>query len=419
MEKLFEGTLLSLYGKNNLDQQKKRYQRALDEFCKEFGTDGLEHYQLFSAPGRTEIGGNHTDHNCGKVLAASVGLDVIAVVVPTADSCISIKSEGFDRDDVNLSGLEPVPAERGSSAALIRGVAAGFAKEGFKLGGFRAYTISNVLKGSGLASSAAFEVLLGTILNHLYNDGRVPEVKIAQIGQFAENEYFGKPSGLMDQMSSAVGGFVALDFKHPERPLIERIDFDLAASGYTLCIVNTKADHANLMEEYASIPAEMSAIAGFFSCSVLRQITKEDIILNIKILREQYGDRAVLRAMHYFDENKRVERLSYALKVKDFPSFLHNIALSGNSSYKYLQNIYSVHDTAHQALAIGLYTAEKVLNGRGCCRVHGGGFAGTIQAFVQNEALPIFQVNMENIFGTDCCHMVSVRPVGGVKIDRE
>ena len=407
-------TLKRLYGEEALEQQLKRYENAERAFAETFGVSVEP--MIFSASGRTEIGGNHTDHNRGKVLAAAVGLDVIAYVIPTRENVITVQSEGFPRDDVKLDVLEPVEAELNSSAALIRGVAAGFAKEGLKIGGFEAYTTSNVLKGSGISSSAAFEVLIGTILSHLYNDGNVSAVKIAQIAQYAENRFFGKPSGLLDQMASSVGGFITIDFKDTANPVIESISYDFASSGYSLCVVDTKGNHADLTPEYAAIPQEMKAVAEYFGKKELRDIDKAQVMENAADIRAKLGDRAFLRAMHFFDENVRVEREATALKTGNINEFFKNVNESGNSSYKYLQNIYAPKNPSEQGLSVGLYAAENVLEGRGACRVHGGGFAGTIQAFVPNDKLDAFTDTMENLFGKGSCHKLYIRPCGGIKV---
>lgn len=409
----FESMLIKLYGEENLDNQKQRYDDAIESFRSLYGNSD---YLLFSAPGRTEIGGNHTDHNLGKVLAASVNLDIIAVVAPTSDMTITVKSEGFDVDVINLDNLDVVEDEVNSSAALIRGIAAGLAKEGYNIGGFNAYTTSDVLKGSGLSSSAAFEVLIGTVLNHLYNNEKIPAPKIAQISQYAENVYFGKPSGLMDQMASSVGGFIAIDFAQPDNPTIEKIDYDFDSSGHSLCIIDTKGDHADLTDEYALIPSDMKAIASYFSCEALRKINRADVLLNIDKLRKNFGDRAVLRALHFFDENDRVTRLQYELQVDDFDAFLATIKESGDSSYKLLQNIYAVTDYDNQSISLALYIVESSLQGRGASRIHGGGFAGTVQAFVPNSMLAHFKINVEKFFGCNSCHILRIRPVGGVRV---
>ncbi len=409
-------SLGTLYKEETLERQKKRYFSALEAYKKYFVSDG-ENIRIFSAPGRTEIGGNHTDHNCGKVLAASVDLDIVAIVEPIEERVVAVKSEGFDESRILLDELDIREDEKNTATALIRGVAKGFENRGFQIGGFKAYTVSNVIKGSGLSSSAAFEVLIGTIFSYLYNAGKVSPIKIAQIAQYAENVYFGKPSGLMDQMASSVGGFVAIDFKDIESPIIENIKVDFDSFGHALCIIDTKGDHADLTADYAAIPNEMKAVAQYFSVPVLRQICKQDIILNINPLRKRFGDRAVLRALHFFEENKRVDKLVNALKRDDFKAFLDSINESGNSSYKYLQNIFSCSHVEQQGLGIGLNIAEFALERKGASRVHGGGFAGTIQAFVPFELLKEFKMEMEKVFGTDSCHVLKIRPVGGCEVD--
>lgn len=410
-------TLETLYTKECEEKQKKRYQSAVQAYKEYFGGIG-DGFRVFSAPGRTEVGGNHTDHNNGKVLAASVNLDVIAIAEPIEVMKIALKSEGYDESIINIDELGVVESEKNTADALIRGVAAGFKKYGYKIGGFKAYTTTDVLKGSGLSSSAAFEVLVGTIMNKLYNGGQIDSVRIAQIAQYAENEYFGKPSGLMDQMASAVGGFVAIDFQETKSPVIENIDVRISDFKHALCIVDTKGDHADLTADYASIPQEMKAIAQYFSCPTLRSICRDDVILNIAILREKYGDRAVLRALHFFEENNRVDKLVHALKKGDFEAFLCSIKESGDSSYKYLQNIFTVNDITHQGLGLGLNIADKALARKGACRVHGGGFAGTIQAFVPYELLQSFIMDMEKVFGAGSCYVLTIRPVGGVEVDK-
>ncbi len=411
--KNIDSTLEKLYGKKAVPMQRERYEKAEKAFKELFGdTEPM----IFSASGRTEIGGNHTDHNRGKVLAAAVSLDVIAFAVPTDDGVITVKSEGFPQDTVDISDLSVKESDKNSSAALIRGVADGFKNDGFKIGGFKAYTTSNVLKGSGISSSAAFEVLIGTVLSHMYNDGAVSPVKIAQIAQYAENVHFGKPSGLMDQMASSVGGFIEIDFENPSRPVINSIGYDFSQSGYSLCIVDTKGSHADLTPEYAAIPPEMKSVAKFFGKSELRDITREQLWENISEIRRECGDRAVSRALHFFDENERVEREAEALGSGDFDAFLREVTDSGNSSFKYLQNIFAPSSVREQGMVLGLYTAERVLNGRGACRVHGGGFAGTIQAFVPNSMLEEFTSAMEHLFGEGSCYDLYIRPLGGTRI---
>lgn len=406
-------TLKEIYGAEAAAAQSERYAAAAQEFE---GMFGRKPERFFSAPGRTEVGGNHTDHNNGCVLAAGVSLDVIAAVVPTDDGIIRIKSQGFPMDTIDTSDLEIKDDEENTSAALIRGVVAGMVRGGRKIGGFSAYTTSNVLKGSGLSSSAAFEVLVGTILSGLYNDFAVSPVEIAQISQFAENIYFGKPSGLMDQMASSVGSFITIDFADTSKPVIEAIDFDFAASGHKLCIVDTKGNHADLTPEYAAIPIEMKSVAGYFGKNSLRELTKNDVLKNIPALREKFGDRAVLRSLHFFGDSERVGKQAAALKAHDFKKFLSLINESGNSSYKYLQNIYASSAPQEQGLSMALYLASEILGGEGACRVHGGGFAGTIQAFVPEDKLSQFRQTMESVFGEGSCYVLSIRPFGGTEV---
>ena len=389
--------------------------------CRELVAMFSEHFsaspsRYFSAPGRSEICGNHTDHNRGKVLAAAVDLDVIAAVEPTSDGCVTVKSEGYPEDKIALADLDVIEAEKNTSAALIRGVLAGFKSRGHNIGGFKAYTRSNVLKGSGLSSSAAFEVLIGTILNGLYNDGNVSAVEIAQIAQFAENVYFGKPSGLMDQMASSVGGFTKIDFSDPENPVIEAISLDLAKYGHRLCIIDTRGNHADLTPDYAAIPSEMKSAAGVLGKSYLRELSRDDILKNIAEIREKAGDRAVLRALHFMDENERVDELADAIKNGDFAAFLSVITRSGDSSYKYLQNVFACSHPNEQGVSLALYLASSLLGGEGACRVHGGGFAGTIQAFVPDGKLDAFVSGMESVFGAGSCYVLGVRPFGGVEV---
>lgn len=409
-----EKTLEKLYGADAVSMQKSRYEAAEKSFEEIYGNSG--NIRFFSAPGRTEVGGNHTDHNRGCVMAAAVGLDVIAVVSPCDGSVVSVKSEGFPEDVVDISDLEIKENEKNTSAALIRGVAAGFKNAGYNVCGFKAYTTSNVLKGSGLSSSAAFEVLIGTIFSHLCNEGKVSAVKIAQIAQYAENAYFGKPSGLMDQMASSVGGFITIDFKDTENPVIDSVAYDFASSGYNLCIVDTKGNHADLTPEYAAIPAEMKSVAKFFGKSELRDITKKQLIENIAEVRKVCGDRAVARAFHFFDDNERVGKEAAALRSGDIDSFLKLITESGNSSFKYLQNVFAVKSPEEQGLVMGLYISENILNGRGAVRVHGGGFAGTIQAFVPTDLLDAYSEAMEKVFGKGSCYKLYIRPVGGTAV---
>ncbi len=403
-----------VYGAANCEAQIQRYRAAEVKFAEHFGELG-EHC-FFSVPGRTEICGNHTEKNNGKSFAASVTADAIAVVEPTDDGFVTIKSEGFPEDKINISELDPREDEKNTSAALIRGVLKGFTKYRNSIGGFRAYTSSSVKKGSGLASSAAFAVLVGTILAHLYNDGDVSHVKIAQAAQLAENEYFGRASGLLDHLACSVGGFVAVDFKDDNIPVVEGVRYDMANSEHALCIVDTlgkKYDHA---AEYATITKEMHDVASFFDCKMLRSLSLPDIMLNIGVLRKAVGDRAVLRAVHFFQENERVDKIVHALKNDDFESFLHSVRESGDSSFKYLQNIYSESDVKHQSLSLALNIAENTLGRKGACRVHGNGFSGTIQAFVPFDTIKEFKMNMERVFGGGSCKILSIRQTGGCEV---
>ena len=406
-------TLDEIYTQDKLAFQRERYEKAAAEFEKLFGEKPTH---FFSAPGRTEIGGNHTDHNLGRVFAAGVSLDVIAAVKATDDGIITVKSEGFPVDRIDSADTEVKEEEKNSSASLIRGMAGGFLKNGHKIGGFNAYTTSNVLKGSGLSSSAAFEVLIGTILNGLYNEQAISAVEVAQLSQYAENVYFGKPSGLMDQMASSVGSFITIDFKDEKEPVIKKVDYDFSKSGYALCIVDTKGNHADLTPEYAAIPQEMKSVAQFFGKSVLREVDKQELLDNISAVREKCSDRAVLRALHYFDDNERVLAQAEALERGDIEGFFKLINESGDSSFRYLQNIYASSAPAEQGLSLALYIAKSVLGDKGACRVHGGGFAGTIQAFVPNDMLDKFSAEIEKVFGEGSCYVLSIRPVGGVMV---
>ena len=395
----------------------ERYVRAIEEFCALYG-DERDIY-LFSVSGRSEILGNHTDHNRGCVLAGAVDRDIIAVVAKSEGKISRIKSEGYDECIVDLDLVDDKDAcPDFSSAALISGLFAGLKMRGSRIGSFDAYLTTRVLKGSGLSSSAAFEVMIGNILNHLYNNGEIPNEEIAKISQFAENEYFGKPCGLMDQMACAVGGFVHIDFADPKNPIIEPINFSLADEGYSLCIVNTGGNHANLNDDYASVPYEMKSVAAYFGRDVLRGITEADIIANLSVLREAVGDRAALRAMHFVRENERVGVTASALRRKDINGFFDGVMASGDSSFKYLQNVYTTQNVSEQGLSLALCVTDALLSGKGCAwRVHGGGFAGTIQAFVKNEYVSEYSNIMNSIFGKDSCMILNIRPFGAIQIE--
>ncbi|HJB08289.1 MAG TPA: galactokinase [Candidatus Enterocloster faecavium] len=371
---------------------------------------------LLSAPGRTEICGNHTDHQRGRVLAASVNLDFLACASANGSQVIRFQSEGWPMVEVDL-GLKSIPEEeKETTASLVRGVAAKIQDMGYKVEGFDAYAVSDVLPGSGLSSSAACEVLLGVIVNHLFCHDELNAVQIAQIGQFAENVYFGKPSGLMDQMASSVGGAVAIDFRDKEDPKVTPMAVNLEKEGYALCIVDSGADHADLTSEYAAIPQEMKAVAAFFGKEVLSQVEEEEVLDHLPEIRREAGDRAVLRALHFYADDKRVALESQALENGDFARFLELVKESGRSSWMYLQNINPAGAVKHQEMAIALAAAEVALKGRGASRVHGGGFAGTIQAFVPLELLDSFKSQMESMLGAGCCHVLSIRPEGGAVI---
>ena len=410
----YDAALERNYKKEDIEAQKSRYIRIASSFEELFGSD--REVGVFSAPGRTEVCGNHTDHNHGKVLAASVNLDAVAVAGINSENIVRVKSEGYKMDVIDLNDLGIMPAERGKSAALVRGVCAGFKNRGYKIGGFDAATASDVLSGSGLSSSAAFEVLLGTMLNHLYNGGKISSVEIAQIAQFAENEYFGKPCGLMDQMACSVGGFVEIDFKDPDAPVIEKLDFDFGSCKHALCIVDTGGDHSDLTDEYAAVRSEMEDVASKFGKSVLREVDREEFEKNIAVVRDSAGDRAVLRAMHFYNENVRVEKQAEALKKGDFEAFKALVIESGFSSYMYNQNVFTCKAPSNQPVSLALSICQQVLSGKGAWRVHGGGFAGTIQAFVPEELLGEFKSKICAVFGEKSCYVLNIRPEGGIQV---
>ena len=373
--------------------------------------------RYFSAPGRTEIGGNHTDHQRGRVLAAAVNLDTLAAVRVNGTGTIRILSQGYPMSQVELSCLEPRAEEVNTTPALIRGVAARFAQLGCQVQGFDAYCTSTVLPGSGLSSSAAFEVLIGTIINHLFFDGRVSQPEVAMIGQYAENVFFGKPCGLMDQTASAVGGLVTIDFFEKDKPVIESVEFDFASCGHALCIIDSRASHADLTDEYAAITLELKAVCAHFGKEVLTEIGETEFYAAIPVLREKCGDRAVLRAMHFYAENARVPKQVAALRAGNFPEFLRLVKESGYSSYMYLQNVIPAGYKTHQDVALSLALCEHYLKGQGAYRVHGGGFAGTVQAFVPFGILEEFRAGIDAVLGEGACHVLSIRPQGGVEME--
>ncbi len=406
--------LSRLYGSDNVLNERARYSEAISEFIALYGDNEVS---LFSVPGRSEISGNHTDHNHGCVLAAGINLDIIAVATKTESSEIRIKSSGFPEDKIDITKLSPGDYENYGSAAIIAGICDGFKKRGFKIGGFSAYTTSNVLKGSGISSSAAFEVQVCNVLNHFYNDGSIDAPDLAKISQYAENVFFGKPCGLMDQTACACGGFVAIDFENPAAPIIEKLDFSLSDAGYRLCIVNTGGNHADLNDDYASVPAEMKNLASHFGKEVLRGITYGEVLARLPELREKVGDRAIMRGLHFIEENERVAMQKEALKNGDVKTFLTGVLSSGDSSFKQLQNVYTVKNVEEQGLSLALALCKHVLDGRGgAWRVHGGGFAGTVQAFVPEGLKDEFKKVMDAAFGENACSVLNIRSEGAIKI---
>ena len=412
----FDQFFIEIYGDDLkvIKSQKIRYIEAINSFTDLYGDD--REIELYSTPGRTEVGGNHTDHNSGKVLAASIDLDIIAIVSKNDNNTIRVKSEGHDQDIVDISITDPIESEKHKSISLIRGICAKLKQMGYNIGGFDAYTTNDVLIGSGLSSSAAFEVLIGSVLNHLYCNKEVDDVKIAQIAQYAENEYFGKPCGLMDQIACSVGGFVTIDFLDNEKPIVEKIDFDFASLSYSLVIVDTGGDHADLTEDYTAVRKEMNEVAEILGGSVLRKSSLNDLMNNIEDIRKMGNDMAILRSFHFYNENIRVGSLIDALKNNDFDKFKKIIIESGNSSWKLCQNCYSPSKFKEQGIPLALTISEYMLKNKGAWRVHGGGFAGTIQAFVPCEIVDGYITEMEKIFGLDSCYKLFIRPLGNTKL---
>lgn len=398
---------------NKIDYERNRYIKALEGYTTRFGKGNVE---IYSAPGRSEIGGNHTDHQHGEVLAASINNDAVAVVEKLAQPCVKVISAGYEQITIFLDDLQKRTEEEGTTNALVRGVLAKTKEQGYNIGGFQAFVTSDVLIGAGLSSSAAFETLVGTILSYLYNDGRIAPIEIAIIGQYAENVYFGKPCGLMDQMACSVGSLVHIDFYNPAAPAVNRIAFDLDAYGYSLCITDTKGSHADLTSDYAAIPKEMKQVAACFNKEVLRQVSKEEVLDNLTDIRERVGDRAVLRALHFVCENERVQKETAALRHNRFDEFLAVVKESGDSSYKYLQNVFVCHDVKHQNVSVALALSDMILGRKGVSRVHGGGFAGTIQAFVPNELVRSYKKEMEKVFGSGACDVLKIRKYGGIQV---
>ena len=419
-EGVYDAAFSALYGSEpaTLAAQRERYSTLVDRFAEEYGAD--REVRLYSAPGRTEIGGNHTDHNNGVVMAAAVNLDVVAVVSPNEDNVVRVKSYGFDKiDDVDLSILTPQKREMEHSAGLIRGVAAGFVEAGGKVGGFDAYTTSDVLRGSGLSSSAAFEVCMGAIFRGEYNDNdmeKFSQVKIAQIGQYAENVFFGKPCGLMDQTACAVGSAITIDFKDPANPVVGTAKFDLATHNFALCISDTKGSHADLTDDYAAIRREMESVAEQFGKPVLREVDEQEFLKAIPTLRRKVGDRAVVRAIHFYNDCRRAADLCAAIRDDRFEEFLQLVIEGGHSSFEFNQNAYSIKNPQEQGVPLALAISQKVLKGRGAWRLQGGGFAGTIQAFVPMDLLEEYRAAIDALFGEGSCHVLSVRNYGAVPV---
>ena len=416
-EKLLSGEL-SAYSDLYFDinKQTERFVSAIDEFTKLYGNE--RDIAVFSVPGRSEISGNHTDHNRGCVIAGSIDRDIIAVAAKSEGDVIRLQSAGYPEDSVKIPETEnPDSYEKYTSGALIAGTVREFINRGYEVGGFDAYTTSEVLKGSGISSSAAYEVMIGNILSHLYNGGKIENAELAKIAKYSENVFFGKPCGLMDQMACAVGGFVYIDFENNDNPLVEPIEFSLTKTGYSLCIVNTGGNHADLNEDYASVPAEMKAVAKLLGRDVLRGLAEEDIIKNLSNIRRLVGDRAVLRTFHYLRENERVGKIKSALLSGEVDSFLTLVSESGRSSFEYLQNVYSAVNVGEQGLSLALALTEGYLSGkRFAARVHGGGFAGTIQVFVKNEDAAGYADFMDSVFGDGAAVVFKIRPKGAVRL---
>lgn len=400
-----------LYGKDPADLKKnaKRYSDLLTSFSKTFGEKEVE---LFTSPGRTEIGGNHTDHNWGRVLAGAVNLDNVCVAGRNNSNIINILSEGYPKFEVKLDSLQPDKKEHLTSAALVRGICSRFKELGYSIGGFDACIDGGVPKGSGLSSSASFEVLIGAILSHLFNNDKVDPIQNAIIGQYSENNYFGKPCGLMDQTACAMGGLITIDFKDPSKPVVKKVNFDFVATGFSLVITDTGGNHADLNDEYASLPTDMKAVAAELGAKVLRQVTLEQVIEIAPKIRGKVGDRALLRAIHFQGDNQRVVDQVAALEKNDFKSFLKMVVESGFSSYMYNQNIYPVNNVREQGVSLALALSELVLKGEGAWRVHGGGFAGTIQAFVPQKLLSKYVSTLEHVYGKGSCHNLFIRHQG-------
>ena len=410
---VYNDTFLDIYvDQEQLEHQKLRYVQAIEKFIDLYGDQEVS---IYSTPGRSEVCGNHTDHQHGEVLAAAINLDIIAVVAKD-DTKIKILSDDYDIEAIHIDDLTLRENEKESSEGLIRGILARFQQLQHKIGGFVGYMTSDVLQGSGLSSSAAFEVMIGTVLSGMYNDMKVDPVTIAKIGQYSENVYFGKPCGLMDQCACSVGSLIHIDFKDNENPIVEKINVDFPRFHHSLCIVDVHASHADLTEDYASIPEELKEVDHFFHQEYLRDVDEKEFYEHLTEAREAVNDRAVLRAIHVFKENKRVQQAVQSLKQEDFDTFKTIVKASGESSFKYLQNIYSNHYVGQQAVSLALALSEDLLGTHGVCRVHGGGFAGTIQAFVEDDYVEAYKQGIEKYFGEGSCHILKIRKYGGMKV---
>ena len=411
-----DARFVELYSADTVGVQRERYLGALDSFAELFGGEG--DVRVYSVPGRSELAGNHTDHNCGKVIAASINLDIIAVVAQNGTSKINLKSEGYKLLCIDYNEYsEPNERHFGTSASLIAGMCRGFTDNGYSVGGFDAYCTSSVLRGSGLSSSAAFEVMVGNILNHEFNNGAISNVEIAKLAQYAENVFFGKPCGLMDQVACAHGGIVAIDFADTKNPIIEKIDFDLTSSGYNLCIVDTGGNHADLTDDYASVPAEMKSVAAHFGKSHLRLCTLSEVLASASEIRKECGDRALMRAIHFFSENERVDAMGDSLKSNNLDCYFAGVRESGLSSFNYLQNVYTTKNVSEQGLSLALCITERFMKGnKGTFRVHGGGFAGTIQAYIAEEDVELYRETMDGVFGEGACLVLRIRQDGAIRV---
>lgn len=409
--------LAKLYGEDAVAGNVARYQELLKGYEKTFGDSG--DVLLFSSPGRTEISGNHTDHNHGKVLAGSINLDCVGVAAKNSSSHVHIVSETYNQDfTIDLNHLEPSDKKAGT-VDLVKGLLKGFEESGYSVGGFNAYITSNVISAAGVSSSASFEMLLCSMLNTFFNEGRMDTVAYAHIGKYSENNYWDKASGLLDQMACAVGGLITIDFVEPSAPAVEKIDFDFGSQNHSLIIVQTGKGHADLSADYSSVPNEMKKVAQFFGKEVLSQVTEEEVISNLAEVRQFAGDRSVLRALHFFEENKRVEAEVAALKENRFEDFLANITASGNSSWKWLQNCFTNSNYQEQGITVTLALTELFIAGkqRGACRVHGGGFAGVIMAMLPNELVDEYITYIENCTGKGSAFRMSIRPYGAICVN--